>query len=80
MVNAMKINPRAMDIFIDELTISDMEMPKNHQFLLDRKMPVGVEPVKPIRELPQSTMTVNSNFNSTTRGSGRAFGSRGGSI
>jgi hypothetical protein len=65
-----------MDIFIDELTISDAEMPKNHLFLLDRDLPDHIEPPKPVK--PQSTMSVGSNLNSS-RGFGKTFGQRGGS-
>jgi hypothetical protein len=39
MVGSLKHNPRAMEILMDELAKSDLQMPKGHRFLRAQKLP-----------------------------------------
>jgi len=41
---AVKSNPRAMDILLDELAISDRAMPGTHRFIRGQILPEGKTP------------------------------------
>jgi hypothetical protein len=39
MMTSIKSNKRAMEMFMDELAISDLAMPKTHRFITGQKLP-----------------------------------------